>query len=119
MTTFFDSEMNNSLLDPVFNMHFHSSCQYCTVDEYNINSKKHGSSSFSLFNQNIQSFNAKKSKLEAFLGTIEHEFHSIVLTETWNHENYSNLCFIENVDAVHTSRINNNSEMTIEYCVID
>ena len=54
----------------------------------------------------MQSFHAKKSKLEAFLSSLKHNFHSIVITETWNHVNNIDLCHLENFDAVHTFRAN-------------
>jgi len=87
-----------------------STCRSCTIDEYNANYlDNYDINTFSLLNQNIQSFNAKKSKLEAFLNAIKHDFHSMVLTETWNCENYLGMCVIENFDAIHTYRQNNNN----------
>jgi len=52
-----------------------STCRSCTIDEYNANYlDNYDINTFSLLNQNIQSFNAKKSKLEAFLNAIKHDF---------------------------------------------
>ena len=106
--------MNNTLhsfhddIDPDLNLLMNEndrSCHYHTISEYNLtNNNFPNLNSFSLFNQNMQSFQAKKSKLESFLSSLNQEFHSIVLTETWNTREFVNLCFIDNFNAVHTYR---------------
>ena len=57
-----------------------------------------------LLNQNIQSFNAKKSIFEVFLDSLRVPFSTIVLTETWNELKYIDLCKIDGYDGIHTYR---------------
>ena len=78
-------------------------CNYYTIDQLNL-SFNNDDGTYLLLNQNVQSFHAKQSLLEAFLESISLPFHSIVLTETWNQQKYLNLCMIENFSAVHTYR---------------
>ena len=79
-------------------------CSYCTIDNYN-SSNRDIKNRYSLLNLNIQSFNAKHHKLEAFQESLNHEFHVIVLSETWNTSNIVNLCSLSNFNGVHTFRI--------------
>ena len=94
----------NDLIDPDSNFDLNlDRCKYFTIDEFNSNFSN-DDGTYLLLNQNIQSFNAKKHLLEAFLEAISLPFHTIVLTETWNEKKYLNLCNIVNFSAVHTYR---------------
>ena len=90
-------------LDPDFNMNIADRCCIYTVDEFNSKFKNYPSN-YSLYNHNLQSFHAKFSGFQAFLDVIDHKFHTIVVTETWNTPNNVNLCNLDNYSAVHTFR---------------
>ena len=93
-------------LDPDDNLSLNRNvCQYLSIDSFNALNLS-DSVNFSILNQNSQSFHAKKSKLESFLMSLKHEFHSLIITETWNHENIIDLCHLDNFNAVHTFRQN-------------
>ena len=98
--------MHNDFLGPVDpDVHlltYTGNCKYYTVDAYV--SKFVDPNQYSLLNQNIQSFHAKKDQLQAFLAAVDQSFHSIVLTETWNTPGNLSLCNLEGYDAVHTFR---------------
>ena len=89
-------------LDPVSNLNISDNCCSYTIDEFNCKFDK--KSNFSLYNQNVQSFHAKHSRLQSFLNVTNHKFHCIVLTETWNSPDNVNLCHLENYSSVHTFR---------------
>ena len=94
--------LNN--IDPDNNIHIDvHACKYFTVGEFNSNFGDDTAQYF-LVNQNIQSFNAKHAIFEAFLNSLSHMPHSIVLTETWNDSNNLSLCKLDSFDAVHTHR---------------
>ena len=99
-----DNDQFNSI-DPDINLDINNAnrCRYFTIDEFNSNFNN-DVGSYLLLNQNIQSFKAKQSVLEAFLDSISLPFHTIVLTETWNEKKYLNLCKIDNFSVVHTYR---------------
>ena len=93
-----------NVIDPDNNVETNvDSCKYFTVSEFNSFSGC-DAGNYLLLNQNIQSFEAKKSMFEAFLGSIPCPFHTIVLTETWLEEKYLDLCKIDHFNAVHTYR---------------
>ena len=74
-------------IDPDSNLNINlDRCSYFTIDEFN-SKFNNDAGTYLLLNQNLQSFNAKQHLLEAFLGSISHSFHTIVLTETWNQKN--------------------------------
>ena len=77
-------------------------CSYFTIDSYNSTFTNHNQ--YSLLNQNIQSFHAKKDHFEALLSSLNNSFHTILLTETWNTAINVSLCCLEGYDAVHTYR---------------
>ena len=77
----------NDLIDPDSNFDLNlDRCKYFTIDEFNSNFSN-DDGTYLLLNQNIQSFNAKKHLLEAFLEAISLPFHTLVLTVTWNEKN--------------------------------
>ena len=78
-------------------------CKYYTIDQFN-SSFDSDAGNYLILNQNLQSFNAKKTAFEGFLDSLSVQFHTIVLTETWNELKYLNLCKIDNFDAEHTFR---------------
>ena len=98
--------MQNDVLgsvDPDVNLAIDADiCNYYDIEAYN--AKFVDPNQYSLLNQNIQSFHAKKDQFQAFMAAVNNCFHSIVLTETWNTENNLSLCKLEDYDAVHTYR---------------
>ena len=91
-------------IDPDSNLDINiDRCRYYTIDEFN-SSFNNDAGTYLLLNQNIQSFRAKQALLEAFIESISHSFHTIVLTETWNEKKYLNLCNLEDFHVVHTYR---------------
>ena len=100
---------NNNLyseLDPEQNLTYEPvNCRYFSISDFSAEFSNHSfKSNFSILNQNIQSFHAKKTKLEAFMASLNYDFKSLVLTETWNHANIVDLCKLDNYSAVHTYR---------------
>ena len=90
-------------IDPEANLFISAdTCKYYTVDDYT--SSFSDPNQYSLLNQNMQSFHAKKDQFEAFMAAVNQSFHSIVLTETWNKSNNLTLCNLEGYDSVHTYR---------------
>ena len=98
--------MQNDILGPVdpdANLSIDAdTCKYYTLDAYN--SEFPDENQYSLLNLNIQSFHAKKDRLQALMGAVDQSFHSIVLTETWNTSNNLSLCYLEGYSSVHTYR---------------
>ena len=92
-------------VDPDTNMDINNSdtCRYFTIGEFNAYLEGNVGN-YLLLNQNIQSFNSKKSIFEAFLDSLNVSFSTIVLTETWNELKHINLCHIDNFEGVHTYR---------------
>ena len=90
-------------VDPDANLFINAdTCKYYTVEEYN--TMFVDPNQYSLLNLNIQSFHAKKDRLQAFMAAVNQSFHSIVLTETWNTLNNQSLCNLEGYDSVHSVR---------------
>ena len=99
-----DIEERFDEIDPDVNLDLNTDrCRYFTIDQFN-SEFEDDAGIYLLLNQNLQSFYAKQHLLEAFLGSISHSFHTLVLTETWNQKKYINLCTLENFKGVHTYR---------------
>ena len=90
-------------LDPDLNLNIADRCCNYTIDQFNSKFKSH-LKNYSLYNHNLQSFHSKLSSFQTFLESIDHKFHSIVVTETWNTPNNVNLCHLDNYTSVHTYR---------------
>ena len=97
-----DGQFDN--IDPDTNLDLNiDTCKYFTICDFN--SYLSGDvGNYLLLNQNIQSFNAKKSIFEVFLDSLRVPFSTIVLTETWNELKYIDLCKIDGYDGIHTYR---------------
>ena len=99
-----DRNFDNDI-DPDINLHLNNNiCNYFTIDSYNFFHSTISKSNFSLLNQNIRSFHANKNSFETFLSSINHEFHAIVLTETWNSLVNIDQCYLQNFFSAHTFR---------------
>ena len=110
MNFIFDSDLENLLhLDPDINLNINENCSTFTIDEFNLKFNQ-SSQNYSLYNHNLQSFHAKSANFVSYLEAIDHKFHSIVITETWNSPTNVNLCHLDNYSAVHTFRQPNQSQ---------
>ena len=97
----------DSNVDPDIHMFIgEDTCQYMTVDSYNSISNHTINSNFSLLNQNIRSFHSKSALFETFLSSIVHDFHCIVMTETFNTDINYEQCTLEKFEGFHTYRRN-------------
>ena len=99
-------ETNLNNIDPEDNLYPSdnslNSCSYYTVDALkNYNFKDYNCS---LINYNIRSYHANFDIFEALLNSIPHNFNLIVLTETWNSIDSSELCLIDGYTGSHTYR---------------
>ena len=91
-------------IDPDFNLNIdNNNCRYFTIDGFNSNFGN-DAEKYLLFNQNLQSFHAKKNIFEGFLDSINASFHTMVLTETWNESHTLGLCKIDNFSPIHSHR---------------
>ena len=108
-----ESDILFANLDPDSNMlthHDYDLCRNRNISDYNLFIHSIDITDyFSIFNQNMQSFLAKKSTLESFISSINHEFSCLVLTETWNRYTYIDLCNLDGYYAVHTYRSSTNN----------
>ena len=91
-------------IDPENHLNLNAkACRYFTIDEFN-SSFDDNAGNYLILNQNLQSFNAKKTAFEGFLDSLSVQFHTMLLTETSNETKYLNLCKIDNFDSEHTYR---------------
>ena len=68
-----------------------------------------------MLNYNIRSFNNNSSNFESFLGTCPFNHDIIVLTETWNSVNHTQICNINGYKAFHVCREGRSGGVSI-YC---
>ena len=88
---------------------YHLQCNYYTEDMFNLevkNSMKSTSSSLSLFHTNIRSVSQNLNNLTAFLGTLDYKFQIIALSETWLHEQNTELYNIAHYSKESSERKN-------------
>ena len=102
MSIFNEDQLNDIDPDIVLNLNANE-CKYFTVHDFNASFGAVKDNYFML-NLNIQSFHAKQSIFEAFLGSLCIPCNTLVLTETWNDSSYVHLCKIDNYEAEHTFR---------------
>ena len=78
---------------------------YFSVNDFNTKMDQLKNDEIYLLNQNIRSFMANRNYFETFLSSLTIEPSFIVLTETWNKPDLSNLYTLDNFIGAHSYRM--------------